>query len=219
MRPEARVLEWTEYVKFFVALFVIADPIGAIPLFLGVTAEETASRRNRTAHVVGVAVAVAFVASALAGQHLLRLFGITMPSFRIGAGILVLLMAIDMLNARMSGTKSSPEEAREAESRDSVAVVPLAIPLVAGPAAMSTVILYAQHSHLWMHRLMVCMIAVLVAGVTWMTLRLAGALGRHLGKTGVNIASRVMGLLLAAVAVEFIANGAKELFPVLMKGP
>jgi multiple antibiotic resistance protein len=128
-------------------------------------------------------------------------------------------MAIDMLNARLSGTKGSPEETREAENRDTVAVVPLAIPLVAGPAAMSTVILYAHQSPSWTHRLVVCFIAGVVASVTWLALRMASMIGRWLGKTGVNIASRIMGLLLAAVAVEFIADGAAALFPGLMRGP
>jgi multiple antibiotic resistance protein len=209
------MLEWHDYVKIFVAIMVIVDPIGGVPVFLTLTSGRSAVQRYRAAWVAALAVALVLLASALAGEHIMRLFGIGIPSFRVGAGIVILLMSISMLHGKLGATRQAPGEAEEAEEKDTVAVVPLAIPLLSGPGAISTTIVYSHQSSFWMHTLMLCVIILVVAVSVWVSLRLAVPIGRALGTTGVNIATRLMGLILAAIAVEFIAGGMKELFPAL----
>jgi len=209
------MLEWHDYVKIFVAIVVIVDPIGSIPVFLTLTSGRSPADRRRAAWVAALAVAVVLISSALAGESVMRLFGIGIPSFRAGAGIVVLLMAVSMLNARLGGTRQAPGEAEEAEEKDTVAVVPLAIPLLSGPGAISTTIVYAHQLSSWLHTFMLCVIIVGVAVSVWVSLRLAAPIGRALGTTGINIATRLMGLILAAIAVEFMAEGVKDLFPAL----
>jgi len=154
----------------------------------------------------------------LFGESLLRFFGISMASFRVGGGILVMLLAVAMFNAQLSGSKHTPEEAREAEHKADIAVVPLAIPLLSGPGAISTVIIYTDQASDWGHLGMLIAICLVVAVVVWITLRLAIPIGAALGKTGINIVTRIMGLILAAIAVEITASGLGMLFPGLIKG-
>ena len=133
--------------------------------------------------------------------------GISIAAFRVGGGILILLMAVDMLHARRSRSSHTAEENQEAVDRDSVAVVPLAIPLLAGPGAISTVILDAHTLSAWSQRLILSAIILGAAFTIWLSLTLAAPITERLGKTGNNILSRLMGLILAAIAVEFIVNG------------
>jgi multiple antibiotic resistance protein len=154
----------------------------------------------------------------VAGQHLLAFFGISMASFKVGSAILILLLAISMMHAAHTGEKQTREEAVEAADKESIAVVPLAIPLLSGPGAISTTIIYANSHPSFVHTGFIMLCCVLVALVTWVSLRAATPVSRLLGKTGVNIAIRIMGLLLAAVAVEIFASGELELFPGL-RGP
>jgi multiple antibiotic resistance protein len=209
------MLPWTEYAKFFIALLVIVDPIGVAPAFLGMTAGQSPVQRHRTARTAAVVVVLVLIGAAVAGEWILWVFGISIPSFRVGAGVLLLLMAIDMLYVRVSASRQTHEEAQEAEDRDQVAIVPLAIPLTAGPGAIGTVILYRHQSSDWSHVLLVCLLIAAVGACIWLALRLAVLLSSALGKTGVNIATRIMGLLLAAIAVEFIVDGLSHLFPLL----
>jgi multiple antibiotic resistance protein len=124
-------------------------------------------------------------------------------------------MSISMLHARISGSKHTAEEAKEATEKESVSVVPLGIPLLAGPGAISTIIICAHYAPTWTHRLVLAGILMLVAFIVWIVLRLASSIGDAIGATGINIGTRLMGLILAAVAVEFISQGLTVLFPVL----
>lgn len=207
------MLNLAEYAKFFLALLVIIDPIGAIPLFATLTAGSSAADKKRTARIAGIAVAAVLVVSAVAGERVLELFGISMASFKVGGAILILLLAISMINARQPREKQTPEEAREAEDKENIAVVPLAIPLLAGPGAISTTVIYATERGTAAHLGIITALCLAVAFVTWLALRVAAPVGRWLGKTGINIAIRVMGLLLAAVAVEIFASGIVVLLP------
>ncbi len=206
---------WTEYAKFFAALMAIVNPVGAIPLYINLTADQPVERRRHTCLIAAIATATILIVSLLTGEGVLRFFGISIASFRVGGGILILLMAISMLHARMSQVKHTKEEAEDSEDRETVAVVPLATPLLAGPGAISTVILYAQRKATLLHYLTLFGEIVLLALVIWLCFRLAPAIARLLGRTGINVVTRLMGLIMAAVGVEFIANGLKQLFPVL----
>lgn len=202
-----------EYLNFLVALVAIVNPVGTIPVFINLTANQDSQTRHRNGRTAALAMGLILVAVLFSGEAILRFFGITVGSFRVGGGILILLMALSMLHAKMSHVKQTAEEELDSAERDSVAVVPLATPLLAGPGAISTVILYAQRSDSAGHYLFMCGAIVILAGLTLLLFRLAPTIARLLGKTGINIVTRLMGLIMAAMGVEFIASGLRQLFP------
>jgi multiple antibiotic resistance protein len=181
---------WRQYAESATALFVIADPIGAVPIFISLTPNYTKEERQLTTNITAMTVAIVLVVSIFAGQPLLRFFGISLPSFRVGGGILILLMAIAMMQARPSRTQRTPEEAEEAAAKDDIAVVPLGIPLIAGPGAISTVIIYAHQATAWLDTAFLILVSIMVAASVWVALRLADPISRMLGKTGINIVTR-----------------------------
>ncbi|MCX6826459.1 MAG: YchE family NAAT transporter [candidate division Zixibacteria bacterium] len=210
------MLHWNEYIKIFVAVMVIVDPIGAIPLFLSLTGNQSNHERRHTAKIAAFAMAVVLIISCLFGDTILRFFGISMASFRVAGCILLLFLGIAMMHARQSTSKHTPEEDKEAESKESVAVVPMAMPLLAGPGAISMLIIYSQEAPLWAHKGILIGCCLIAAVAIWATMLSAIHLSKGLGKTGINITTRVMGLILTAVAVEFIATGLGQLFPGLI---
>ena len=211
------MVEWTGYIKIFTALLAIVNPLGAVPVFVSLTSNMRGRERNRIVRTTSVAVAVVLITATLIGESLLNFFGISISSFKVGGGILLMLMAIAMMQAKQPQTRQTPEEAEEAEDKQSIAVVPIAIPLLAGPGAISTVIIYAHASYHPAHITFIIFIVLLVAMVTWAALHVANPISKMLGKTGINIATRLMGLLLTAIAVEFIAGGLIQLLPGLAK--
>jgi multiple antibiotic resistance protein len=196
-----------------IGLMVIVNPLLAVPAFAALTGGEDHTQRRTTAYHAALTVAVVLSASALGGQALLHLFGISVPAFQVGGGILILLMAIAMLHARMSGARHTEEEADEAQEKEQVGVVPLGVPLLAGPGAISTVIIYAHNGTGWLYTGVLVAEIWLVAGLVWLSLHLGEGVARVLGTTGLNIATRIMGLLLAAIAVGFITHGLRVLLP------
>lgn len=207
------MLEWADYVKIFAALVIIINPISALPLFVSMTAGNTEPEKKDIARIASFSVAVVLVVAAVIGKPLLALFGITIASFKVGGAILILLMAISMMHAAPTRQKQTPEEASEAAEKENIAVVPLAIPLLSGPGAISTTIVYATERSSVIHVGIIVLCCLLVAITTWTALRLATPISNWLGRTGVNIAIRLMGLLLAAVAVEILASGLVVLLP------
>jgi len=206
---------WTEYTRFFTALFVILDPFAAIPIFLVLTKTYTAGERGRIANIASLTVLAVLVIASLAGETLLHGMGTSLASFRVGGGIVLLLMALAMLRAQTDAVRTTPAEEAEAGDRHAIAVVPLAIPLLAGPGSISTVIIEMHRSDTTYHGLLVILSIALVCLFLWLVLRMAVTLGRMLGNIGLNIINRLFGLILAAVAVEIMSNGLKQLFPVL----
>ncbi len=207
------MLEYTVYTKFAIALLAVVNPLGAVPIFVALTSGSSAAERKKIAKMVVASVLIILLIALLLGDWLLQFFGITIYSFGVGGGILILLMAIAMLQARVSPISQTEEEAREGEARDSVAVVPLAMPLLAGPGAISTVILYAHKNPGAGHYLLMSLGILLVGVLLWGVLQLVPWISRHISQTGINIFTRIMGLILAAIAIEFIASGLKGLFP------
>ena len=207
------MLHWADYLKIFMALVIIVNPVSALPLFVSMTADNTEAEKKNIARIASISVAVVLVLAAVIGQPILAVFGITIASFKVGGAILILLMAISMMHAAPNREKQTPEEAREAESKQNIAVVPLAIPLLSGPGAISTTIVYATERSSPTHLGIIILCCLLVALLTWLALRLATPVSKWLGETGVNIAIRLMGLLLAAVAVEILASGLVVLLP------
>jgi len=201
------------FLEILTALFVIVDPFGNVPVFLALTRNQTPEERRRTAHVAAATVLVLLVGALLAGEPVLRLFGIRLASFRVAGGMLLLLMAASMVQARPSGARHTPEEDAEAEDRHAVGAVPLAIPLLAGPGAMTAVIVYGHAARSFGDTLVVAAAAAVVAASVAFVFRSAERLQELLGATGINIITRLMGLVTAGIAVEFLAAGLRTLLP------
>jgi multiple antibiotic resistance protein len=204
---------WTEQVRFLVGIFAILNPLGVIPIYLSLMAGRRPEEMHRTALKTSIAVAVILTLAVWVGGTLLSFFGIGIPSFRIGGGLLVLIIAIAMFNARTSPARHTDAEQVEAEEKNDIAVVPLAIPLLAGPGAISLTIVDAHQAGSMPDKLLLSLGIVGVAAIVWLVLRLAEPIGERLGTGGLSIATRVMGLILAAMAVQFMADGMLELFP------
>ncbi len=202
--------------KTFISLLVIVNPIGAIPLFISLTPNQSEREKKRTVQLASLAVTLVLLISCFLGEQVIRFFGISIASFQVGGGILVLLVAVSMLNAQVSPARQTLEEQQEAETKSNIAVVPLAIPLMTGPGAVSTVIIYAQKASHWTHYLAIAGSGIAIGLITWAALSLAAPVSRILGQTGINVATRLMGLLLAAIAVEIMAEGLVHLFPILI---
>jgi multiple antibiotic resistance protein len=204
------VTELQEYLRFLVTLTAVLDPFLAMPIFLNLAPSRPS--RLRLARAVTLTVFLVLTGSALFGDALLRLMGTSLPAFRVGGGLVLLLMALAMLNAEAGGVRQSRAEARELESRAMSGVVPLAVPLLAGPGAISTTIIAAQAGGAAHAAALIACIAIVCLLLWWM-LRIADAVGPRMGTTGLNIATRLLGLLLAAIAIQTMAEGLKVLFP------
>lgn len=204
-------------IKPLITLLAIVNPIGVIPFFIHFTRNFSAAQRRKTVRVAAFTAFLVIAVSALVGLQILEFFGISLASFQVGGGLLLLMSAIQMLNAQPAESRAQDvdEGASRADSGASIAVVPLTIQLLTGPAAISTVVIYAEKTrHVW--ELGVLVGYGLIIGVaTWLALSTAGRVGRFMGQTGINVMTRLMGLILAAIAVEVMSDGLLKLFPAL----
>jgi multiple antibiotic resistance protein len=201
-----------DYLRFVVTLTAVVDPFLAVPFFLALTGERSLAERMRLARVVALTVFVVLAVSVFVGEALLNFIGASLPAFRVGGGLVLLLMALAMLNAQAGAVRQTRAEAKEMEEGDLQGVVPLAMPLLAGPGAISTSIIAVESGSLAHQAAVVACIAV-VCLVTWLTLRSAHRIAARMGTTGLNVATRILGLLLAAMAVQTMAVGLRQLFP------
>jgi multiple antibiotic resistance protein len=201
-----------EYLRFVVTLVAVLDPFLAVPIFLSVTAASEPVARRRLTNAVTITVFLVLASAAVFGEPLLKLIGGSLPAFQVGGGLVLLLMALAMLNAEAGKVRQNPEEAAELRSGDLSGVVPLAVPLLAGPGAISTTIIAAQSGGAARVGLLILCIAG-VCALLFAVLRLAERIGHRMGTTGLNIATRLLGLLLAAIAIEMMAGGLRALFP------
>ncbi|MBV8626814.1 MAG: YchE family NAAT transporter [Paraburkholderia sp.] len=202
-----------DIIKSFISLLALINPIGAIPFFMSLTQQQSEDERRRTIRIASISVFCVITVTTLLGQQIISFFGISVGSLEVGGGIIMLLMAISMLNAQIGNSRSTPEERHEAELKDNIAVVPLAIPLLTGPGSISTVIVYSANFRHWYDRVSLVAIGALIAVICFFSLRLAEPIARWIGRTGINIGTRLMGLMLSALAVEFIVDGLKALLP------
>ena len=205
--------EWAIQFKVAIALFAIVNPIGCLPIFISATEGWSEQARERTAKTVAFTVFMVLIVSAFLGDQILNFFSISIPSFQVGGGILLMLIAISMMHGKQSGTKQTPEEAQTLADREVIAIVPLSIPLLAGPGAISQMIINAQQNPSFIGHVSLIAPIFVICVIIWLTLRLSVAIAHHLGPIGINIVTRLMGLILAAMAVEFIAHGLVGLFP------
>jgi MarC family membrane protein len=206
------VSAYQDYLRFIATLTAVLDPFLAVPIFLSVAATRDWGSRKRLANAVTLTVFAVLAGAAVFGEALLKFLGAGLPAFQVGGGLVLLLMALAMLNAQVGGMRQSRAELEELESGELTGVVPLAVPLLAGPGAIGTTIIAAQTGGV-AHTVAILGCIALVCLVLWGVLRLADAVGQRMGTTGLNIATRLLGLLLAAIAIETMADGLKVLFP------
>ena len=205
-----------EYLRFLVTLTAVIDPFLAVPIFLSVTSADHPAGRLRLARVVTLTVLLVLAGTAIFGEALLRLLGASLPAFQVGGGLVLLLMALAMLNAKVGDMRQTRAEADELQSGELSGVVPLAVPLLAGPGAISTTIIAAQRGGV-AHTAVLIGCIVLVCALLYTLLRIAHSVGPRMGTTGLNIATRLLGLILAAISIQTMAEGLRELFPGLAR--
>ncbi|MDT7833773.1 MarC family protein [Aquabacterium sp. OR-4] len=206
-----------DLLKPLIALLAIVNPIGAVPFFLAFTQGLTREQRLRTLRVASFSAFCVIAISGLAGLQIIAFFGISIASFQVGGGMLLLISALHMLNAQPaeSGKDDIDEGHSKADAGASVAVVPLTIPLLTGPATISTMVIYAEKTkHLWQLAVLVGY-GVVIGLATYAAFAASGRIAKVLGRTGINVMTRLMGLILAAMAVELLADGLVKLFPIL----
>jgi len=206
-----------DLLKPLVALLAIVNPIGAIPFFLHFTQNLSREQRKRTVRVASLASFTVIAVSAVAGLQIIEFFGITIASFQVGGGLLLLISSMNMLNAQQAesrGTDVGDGQAK-ADAGDSIAIVPLTIPLLTGPATISTMVIYADKAPTLLEHAMLVGYGVVIGAATFASFAAAGRIARILGRTGINVMTRLMGLILAAMAVELLSDGLLKLFPAL----
>lgn len=201
----------TDLLQFsFVALtsvFFLVDPIAAIPTFLAMTAEQDRLPRRHLAKRAAWTCLVVLTGFAAAGKLIFRLFGITLPAFKIAGGVILLLIGLDMLRARRSATKETPSEAEEGAGKEDVGIIPLGIPMLAGPGAISTVMVLNSGKPDWWFAIPLFLAVVIVSLLSYWILAGGDRVRQYLGETGIRILTRLMGLMLTAIAVQFMLSG------------
>ena len=193
----------------FTSILFIVDPLAAVPAYLVITQDESNAQRRRTALRACVGMAVILLVFTAAGSYIFQAFGITLPAFRIAGGLILWLVALDMLHAQRS-TQEGREELAEGQAKEEVALTPLAIPILAGPGAISTAMVLASHAQTFADTAAVYVSILVTAVITYVTLRLGARALAVLGQTGIRVMTRIMGLLLAAIATQFILTGVSE---------
>ena len=199
----------------FISIFVIVEPISVAPIFLAMTPHDSAQARVRMARIACLVVGCVLLVFAVAGTALLKFLGITLPAFQAAGGILLLLIALQMLQAKGdTPQRITPGETAAGAVKDDIAISPLAVPLLAGPGAISTCILLYQQGETWAHRVALCVAILLNVASAYWILRLASKGANWLSPLAIRLITRLMGMLLAALAMQFIFNGLKasELF-------
>ncbi|MBP6717647.1 MAG: NAAT family transporter [Rhodoferax sp.] len=203
--------------KPLITLLAIVNPLAIVPFFIHYTQDFNQAQRKHTIWMASFSTFVVIATCALMGLNILTFFGISLASFQVGGGLLLLTAALSMLNAQPAEAKTNEEELNIAAARASIAVVPLTIPLLTGPASMSTVVIYAAKATTFWQLATLVGYGVVIAVATFICFSLANPIARFLGKTGINVMTRLMGLILAALAVEVMSDGLIKLFPILGK--
>jgi multiple antibiotic resistance protein len=204
-----------DLLKPLIALLAIVNPIGVIPFFIHFTQGFDRLSRRNTIRVAAISTSVVIAMSALGGLQIIEFFGISLASFQVGGGMLLLISSLQMLNAQPAESRKEDlhEGGDKADAGASIAIVPLTIPLLTGPATISTMIIYADKTRHWWQLGVLVGYGVVIGVSVWLAFSLSGRIAKVLGKTGINVMTRLMGLILAALAVEVMSDGLIKLFP------
>jgi multiple antibiotic resistance protein len=209
-------IENSAYVRFSLlalsSIFFLVDPFAALPTFLAVTAGSDAARRRAMARKASITAFVVLTSFAVAGHYIFKMFGITLPAFEIAGGIILLLIGLDMLNAKRSPTQETGPEAEAAAAKEDAGIVPLGIPMLAGPGSITSVmVLVGQAQGHWTRLAAIVAAIFITALICFLVLGNSDRVARMLGETGIRILIRIMGLLLVALAVQYFVNGMVDL--------
>ena len=189
---------------------MIVDPIGLVPAFLAMTEQSSREDRIRMAKLASIVTFFVLVVFAVGGNWILKAFSVTVPAFEIAGGVILLKIALDMLQARRTALRETPEEQAEGSTKDDIAITPLAVPMLAGPGAITAVVLLGQQSHNMLQSSIVVINIFLISMLTFLVLRIAASRASIFSAITLKIISRLMGLLLAAIAVQYILNGIRN---------
>ncbi len=207
--PLAQILQFS--LVALTSIFFLVDPFAAIPAFLVMTAGAEQNARRRMARRAAITCAVVLSSFALAGSLIFQMFGITLPAFKIAGGLILFLIGIEMLQARRSSTQETPKETKEGAEKEDVGIIPLGIPMLAGPGAISSVMVLMGQTPRWWQAAAVFLAIFVTSVASYLVLAGADRVRRYLGETGIRILMRMMGLLLTAIAVQFVINGLGDL--------
>jgi len=199
-----------ELLRAMVGIFVIVDPIGSVGIFLSVTSGLSPIKKEKAARFAGITVTAVLVVAALMGQAILDLFGIRLAAFSVAGGILFLILAVEMIKGE--SVTHAKKLSERSEQLPAAAIVPLGVPLMAGPGAISTVILASPAGHDWFETAVLISSIALLGLITWLCFSYAKHIGTLIGEIGIQLISRIMGLILAALAVEYVVKGLKFLY-------
>ncbi len=191
----------------FSTIFFVVDPIGLIPIFISMTQSDSEQKRISIAKRATIAAGIILVVFAIFGKLIFSAFGITLAAFKIAGGILLWFIAMDMVRARSTRVKTTPEEEKEGVEKEDVALIPLALPMLSGPGSISTVMVLMGQARNWLYFIPVFVSIFLTCLITYFMLKGAQYLLRYLKQTGLKIIIRIMGMILAAISVQFIMNG------------
>ncbi len=197
-----------DFLRIFVAIFIIVDPIGLLPLFIALTHNYSKNRIKHTVWLACLTSAFVLIIFSLAGNIILEFFGVTIPAFRIAGGIIIFIIAVEMLQVKRTRLKTTPEEEEKGLEQEEVGIVPIGIPMLAGPGAITTVIVFTSSSQ--QHNIYITIAAIMLTlFLAFFILKQAVFIHRILGPTGLNIFTRLMGLILAVISVQFVMDGIK----------
>ena len=205
----------SDILKFSITLVSIINPLGAIPVFLGFTKNHKNLNIKNVTNTCAIASSTTILVSLVCGQFLLNFFGISVASFTIGGGLLLFMMAFSMISGQQSNTKMNNDEIRSMDFEREIGIIPLAIPLLSGPGAISTSIIHAKNFTTTTHWIAGIVMVVLIGLLIKIILSYAENIGERLGQIGLNVMTRIMGLILLSMSIEMIAFGIKEIIPVL----
>ncbi len=203
----------TELITFVIAMLAITNPIGNLAIFASLTGDKTLQEKRKTALVAGFAILIILIIITWTGDLLLRAFGINIASFETAGGLIIALMGISMLHAKTSPIHHGDKDKADAEAKTNVAVVPIAIPIVAGPGAITTIVVNTHHYHTIDDKLLISAVSIVIALILWITFYFSAPVSRMMGPSGINIVTRIMGIILASIAFGMMADGFKSLFP------
>jgi multiple antibiotic resistance protein len=194
----------------FTSIFVLVDPIAAVPAFLAMTGDSDRARRRHMAARAAWTCFIVLLTFSVAGTFIFKMFGITMAAFKIAGGLILGLIGFDMLRAKRSPTKETPDETVEGAEKEDVGIIPLGIPMLAGPGSISSVMVLMSQNADWPHAAVVVCAIGAAAAISFLVLAAADRVSSYLHETGIRILTRMMGLLLTAIAVQFVLNGLKD---------
>ncbi|MBV6524550.1 YchE family NAAT transporter [Ursidibacter maritimus] len=208
------VVNFAIYLQFFIGLFAIVNPFGTLPIFFSMTAHQYEADRNRTNLTTSISVGVILLVSLYFGKLILDVFSISLNSFRVAGGFLIVSIAMTMISGKLGEHKQNKEERNEDVSEyENLGVVPLAMPIMAGPGAIGSTIVWGTRYHSWVDYVGFSVAIILFAATCYVLFRFSAPLVKRLGKTGSNVVTRIMGLILMALGIEIIVAGLSNLFP------